>query len=300
MDILQKLKFPGMILLSVFLLFAGCHKKDVHPENGISHNDSTALVEILKDISKEHPTMLDLGKITLPDFIVNTDNERIKEFVSMVERFNNLIDNPQDVDSGNLKSSRSVNYKKECITTGRWTTCTYTEDHGDYKSTTIATYAQNPLSINIKEYYSGIYHGTDYGDMFLIQQFYSLADSMFLWEYYHTPEWGEAAGEILFSYKRVTGEKMTIYTPWGIETKRKDTFVSIVYSYDYIKHENHISIESILIMDGDDLYMKTFNWSLRLNDIYISFSGAYSFKNMRGEWCTFDDYGKVIECDKWW
>jgi len=293
-------KFAEFVLFLLFLFILGCSKdKDTKPSGEISHNDSTALVEILKDISKENPTMLDLGKITLPGFILNTDNEEVKKFVSLIERFNHLIENPQDVDSGNFKSSSALNYKKECETTGDITTCTFTEDHGDYKIILIQTMSTKFMEINL--YYSGIYKGVDYGDKFLIQRYYTLADSLyFIWEHFRTPEWEEAAGEILFSYEGLSMDKRTIYTPWGTEVRRKYVFTSRVYAYDYLKHNNHINIKCTLTMDDHILQLILKLWSLRLNDLYILLSGRYDFEEMEGAWCTFDDYGKVTKCDKWW
>ena len=105
-----KYQFRGYFFLLLLLVIIGCHKNnDTQPANTISHNDSTALLEIFQDISKDNPSMLDIAPIPVPDELLNMDNEYVKQVVASIEKFNDLIKNPQNTD---ISLHLKTNYKK--------------------------------------------------------------------------------------------------------------------------------------------------------------------------------------------
>ena len=297
MNISQKYHAQGLILLLFALLIIGCSKKkDVTPSNGISHNDSTALYNIFKDISKDNPTMLDIAPIQLPDTLWNSENEGMKMIVETLKKFNELIKNPQNIPSTGHKSTVATDYTKNCETYGQTTICTFKEDHGDYQIT-IEQIIKPPDYIQYLVSYSGIYNGLDYGEDYLIQSHYQRMDGKsFNWILFRAPDPPESAGQPIMAYLMNVEDEKTIYTPWGTELQRKVTFTSIVYYWDNIKKQNHEWVENILAFDGDTLQMTISSWSINKEKMYISWSATYDFNEMKGEWCAFDDDGIIIEC----
>jgi len=285
----------GIIFLLLSLVFIGCHKNNNTVPSDISHNDSTAVLEILQDISKDYHTILDIAPIPIPDEFLNSENEYLKQIVASIEQFNKLIKNPQNIDTTNHKSVEATTYTKHCETYGTTTECIYEEDHGAYHITTDMLYG--PEFIVISVYYSGIYEGVDYGEMYEIQeQILSRDCKYFSFTVYRAPVPPESAGEPLFFFSMQVMNEMSIYTPWGSENNLDVEYVSIIYLWDNFKKENHIEIMEDDRWIGNILGMTTFYWSLGKEEIYVSWTGAWNFDELTGSWCSYDDDGHIVDC----
>lgn len=287
----------GCYLLAAFFVFTGCHKNnDTRPADNISHNDSTALAEIFRDISKDYHTIMDIAPIPFPSEFLNSEDEYVKKVEELIENFNTLIKNPQNTDSLNQKSIEVTNnYTKHCETDGAITECIYEEDHGAYKIT-IEQYI-TPGGMTYEVYYSGIYEGVDYGDMYEVQEYiFSPDGKSFFLLCYKAPVPPESAGELSYTFSMQVLDEMTIYTPWGEEHVRNVLYTSYVYIWDNVKKENHISLGSLDAWNSNILNTTLFNWSIIKEEVYVNWIGTWDFENLEGEWCSYDDDQKVIDC----
>ena len=296
MEMILKYQFRGYFFLLLLLVIIGCHKNnDTQPSNNISHNDSTALVEIFRDISKDNHTILDIPPIPVPDKFLNSEDEYIKQAVASMEMFNDLITNPQDTDQSFFKSSKSVNYTKNCETHGMYTECTFKEDHGAYKITVIQNIG--PYGQVLEVYYSGIYEGTDYGEMYEVQQYVFSPDGKSFYLFlFREPIPPESSGEYLMTFSIQVKDGKTIYTPWGEEHKNHIEYTNFIYAWDNVKKENHQSLGSWEEWDGDILKTYLFAWSISKEETYMSYASTWNFNTLEGEWCSYDDDEHVIDC----
>jgi len=288
MKIFAKHKFASIFLI-LLLFFFGCHKDNTtKPSDNISQNDSTALLEIFRDISKDNNTILDIPSMPVPGEFLNSDDDCVKQGVELIHMFNDLIINPQNVDSLHNKSANSVNYTKNCETYGAYTECTFKEDHGEYQIAVSQIIGPGGTSIDV--YYSGIYTGIDYGEMYEIQSHvFSPDNKSFEWLVYRPPVPPESAGELSFYFLMQELDDLTIYTPWGEEHQRKLMYTNFIYGWDNVKMENHIYLGSQDFGDGNNLSMHIIYWSVAKEDIYIGWIGTWDLKKHEGEWCSYDD-----------
>jgi hypothetical protein len=296
MKTISKHSFPGCFLLAAFFVFAGCHKNnDTKPTNEISHNDSTALVEIFQDISNDNHTILDIPSIPVPDEFLNSGDAYIKQVAELIEMFNNFIKNPQNTDSTDLKSIEATSYTKHCETFGAFTECVFEQDHGAYKIT--IKQVLGPGGTTYEVYYSGIYDGVDYGDMYEVQEnIFSPDGKSFYLFVYKIPVPPESAGELQYTYSMQVLDEMTIYTPWGEEHVRNVIYSNYIYQWDINKKESHINLGCQDIWEGNSLTMNLMYWSVAKEENYVGWVGTWDFEKLEGEWCSYDDDEMVIEC----
>ena len=298
MDSFFKSNSWGYLFLLLPVLFIGCHKNnDTQPANPISHNDSTAFVEILKDISKDNSTILDIPPVPLPDEFLNSDIEGIQKVVATLNKFNELIKNPQNADTTHFKSVEATDFTKNCETDDLFTECIYKEDHGAYQITAVWTSVFDYWTLIY--YYSGIYQGIDYGDMYEKQDHICTKDGKYYdWIVYRDPIPPESAGEIQFFYTITEKDEKTIYTPWGTEHDRAIEFDSFIYEWDHLKKFNHVSFGITLFWEGNLMQWINVDWSINKEDIYVSWIGGWDYKEKKGSWCSYDDDGNIINCGK--
>jgi hypothetical protein len=289
-------KFAGYLSFLIALFFSGCSKNnETKPSDNISHNDSTALVEIFKDMSKDNHTIIDIPSIPVPDEFLNSGNEYLQEVAELIEKFNGLIINPQNIDDTDYKSTESVNFTKNCETDGMFTECIYEEDHGEYKITADQNIGPGGTSLDI--YYSGIYDGVDYGEMYEIEQYTISQDGKSMYIFiYKVPIPPESAGELAFYYSIEELDEKTIYTPWGEEHSRDMMYTSYIYIWDNVKKENHENIGCQEKWEGSTLTSNLINWSAAKEEIYISWISTWDFDKLEGEWCSYDDDELVKDC----
>lgn len=290
-------KFVRYLPFLIALFFLGCSKKnETKPSDNISHNDSTALVEIFKDISKDNHTIIDIPPIPVPDVFLNSENKDMQEVADLIENFDSLIINPQNIDDPNYKSTASVNFTKNCETDGMFTECIFEEDHGEYKITVDQNIGPSGTSLDV--YYSGIYDGVDYGEMYEVQQYELAPNNKSIYIFiYKIPVPPESAGELAYSYSIEELDEKTIYTPWGEEYTRDMMYTSYIYIWDNVKKENHEEIGCQEKWEDNTLTSNLISWSAAKEEIYISWISTYDFNKLEGEWCSYDDDEHVKDCE---
>ena len=291
----MKYHLLALIVLFFAVVFSDCSKNKDSDNGNISQNDSTALLGILQDISKDQKNMIDIAQVPVDEELVNLNNEQVDQFLDALRRLNDLIRNPQDIDQSGHKSAASGTFTKNCETTGMYTECIYEEDHGDYKITVDEIYS--PQGLTISTYYTGTYKGVFYGNMYEKESYSAPLDGKsFSWTIYRDPIPIESAGEPMFFYSMIFTDDWSVYTPWGTEHNLNVELVSINYLWDDIAKKNHEEIILTHKMEGKTLKMTSAVWSVNLEDVYVSWVGTYNFKEHSGEWCSFKEDGEVKDC----
>ena len=133
--------------------------------------------------------------------------------------------------------------------------------------------------------------------MYLIQQYiFSPDNKSFFLFVFKAPVPPESSGEYLFTYSIQVKDGKTIYTPWGEEHKKHIEYTDFIYEWDNVKKENHESLGSWEIWNGNILKTYLFAWSISKEETYMSYASTWNFDTLEGEWCSYDDDGQVIDC----
>jgi len=284
--------FFVLIVLSILIL--NCSKDSVIEEEIIKDNNST-LIDIFTTISNDSNTILDIAPIPVFDELANLDNEYVDQVLESISKFNDLLKNPMNISGSTEKSGRSSMDYDTCITFLNYTECTFFRDKGDYSIT--VKQEISPMINTYEVYFSGIFEGVDYGNMYLLQdQVMGNGGKVFSWEFYRppSPPWFANQKSLTIQYN-VFDNETTIYTPWGTFDNQESVIKTTNYMWDDTTGSYHPAVCNEMISKGNILQMKISTWSYKNEVLFYFWVATWDWESHSGTWITFDEDGIVQE-----
>ena len=284
--------FFVLIVLSILIL--NC-SKDSGTEPEIVKDNNATLIDIFTTISNDSNTIIDIAPIPVFDELANLDNENVDQILESISKFNDLLKNPMNISGPTEKSGRSSLDYDTCITFLNYTECTFFRDKGDYSIT--VKQEISPMINTYEVYFSGIFEGVDYGNMYLLQdQVMGNGGKVFNWEFYRppSPPWFANQKSLTIQYY-VSGNETTIYTPWGTFDDQESVIKITDYMWDDTTGSYHPDDRNEMISNANILQMRISIWSYKNEGLFHFWVATWDWESHSGTWITFDEDGIVQE-----